>query len=801
MEFRYVLRSLRLSPGFTLLSVLVLALGIGANTAIFSVVNGVLLKPLAYKDAGRIVAVGNTWKDRKVSMGQMSEPDFDDLHNQSTVFDGLACYIPGGNDIVLVGKTAEYSAVSRVAPEFFQVMGIDAAAGRLFSPDEERPGGPLVAVVGDRFWKRRLHGDPHAIGQTVRAYDKLFTVVGILPPGFAFPEKTEVWIPRATFPLNEHRSAHNFRAVGRLKPGVPLEAAQTQLTAIAERLSQLYPLSNRNESIQAVPMQEQIVGSVRTTLYLLLGAVALVLLIACANVANLMLARATSRSREIAVRAALGAGRWRIARQLIVESTVIAILAAAAGLLLASWGIDSLLALAPANLPRLAEVQIDRWVLAFTLAVSLAASLVFGLAPVLQATRIDLNDALKRGAARGTVGGAAGRLRSVLVVAEIAISIVLLVGAGLLLRSFAALTRVELGYNPDRILVMQANLPAAGLEQARHVTNVYAEILRQVEPVPGVVAVAGARGLPGPGGRSNGGYYLEGGPGWEQLGMKAPQADFIVNTPGFFQVLQIPMVAGRDFSERDQYDAEFVAIVNESLVKLSFPRENPLGRRIQTGLDTPRFMTIVGVVRDIRIGEPAVPPRPAIYMPYLQHPNYGRDLQFVVKTQAAPMSMAETMRLKLRQIDSEIPVQFTTMDARLADTVASPRFRGVLLAIFAALAVGLAMAGVYGVMAYLVTQRSSEIGLRMALGANRAGIVRLVLGRCAALTAMGMVAGLLGARLAARLLQTMLFGVEAGDPLTYAAIAGVVAVIALLACAVPAWRASTVAPLEALRQE
>ena len=801
MELRYVLRSLRLSPGFTLLSILVLALGIGANTAIFSVVNGVLLKPLEYKDAGRIVAVGNTWKDRKLAMGQMSEPDFDDLHDQSTVFDGLACYLPGGNDIVLVGRTAEYSTVSQVAPEFFHVMGVDAAAGRLFAPDEERPGGALVAVVSDGFWKRRLGADPHAIGQTLRAYDKLFTVVGVLPAGFAFPEKTEIWIPRATFAKNEHRSAHNFQAVGRLKPGVSLEAAQTQLTAIAERLSQLYPLSNRNVSIQAVPMQEQMVGSVRTTLYLLLGAVALVLLIACANVANLMLARATSRSREIAVRAALGAGRWRIARQLMAESTVIAILAAAAGLVLASWGIDSLVALAPANLPRLAEVHIDRWVLAFTLAVSLAASLLFGLAPALQATRIHLNDALKRSAARGTVGGAAGWLRSGLVVSEIAVSIVLLVGAGLLLRSFAALTRVELGFNPDRVLVMQANLPSAGLEQAKRVTNVYAEILRQIEPLPGVVAAAGARGLPGPGGRSNGAYFLEGGPAWDQLGMKAPQADFIVGTPGFFKVMQIPMVAGRDFSERDQYDAEFVAIVNESLAKLSFPHESPLGHRIQTGLDTPQLMTIVGVVRDIRLAEPAVAPRPAVYMPYLQHPNYGRYLSFVVKTQAAPMSMAEPLRLKLRQIDSGIPVKFTTMDVRLSETVASPRFRGVLLTIFAALAVGLAMAGVYGVMAYLVTQRSSEIGLRMALGADRAGIVRLVLGRCAALTGMGMLAGLLGARLASRLLQTMLFGVEAGDPLTYAAIAGMVAFIALLACAVPAWRASTVAPLEALRQE
>jgi predicted permease len=802
MDLKFALRSLRLNPGFTLLSVLVLALGVGANTAIFSVVNAVLLQPLDYKDPGRIVAVGNTWNDRKISMAQMSEPDFDDLHDQSTVFDGLACYLGGaGGDSVLIGKSAEYSSVSRVSPEFFHVMGAEAAVGRLFSPAEDRQEGALVAAVSDGFWKRRLGGDRNAIGSTIRAYDKIFIIVGVLPPGFGFPGKTEVWIPRSSFDKNDHRSANNFQAIGRLKPGVSMAQAQTQLTAISAGLAQQYPPSNKNKYFQAIPVQEQLVGGVKTTLYLLLGAVALVLLIACANVASLLLARATSRSREIAVRAALGAGRWRIARQLMVESAVIAVAAALAGLVLASWGVDALLALAPPNLPRLAEVHIDGWVLAFTLALSLAASLVFGVAPALQASRIDLNHALKQGAARGTVGGAAGRMRSVLVVAEIAISIVLLVAAGLLIRSFGALTRVAWGFNPDRVLVMQANLASSNLEQAKRVTMVYGEILRQIQAVPGVVAAAGARGLPGGGGSSNGGYYIEGGPGWEQLGMKSPQADFIVNTPGYFKAMQIPLVAGRDFSERDRFESEFTAIVNESLARLSFPNQDPIGRRIQCGLDTPQFMSIVGVVRDVRMSDPAGALRPAIYMPYLQHPNYGRNISFVMKTQASPMALAEAMRLKVRGVNSEIPVKFTTMDARLAQTVASPRFRGILLGIFAALAVGLAMAGVYGVMAYLVTQRSSEIGLRMALGAGRASIVRLVLARGAALTGAGLAAGLLGALAATRLLRTMLFGVAATDPLTYGVMALGVALIALLACTVPAWRATTVDPLAALRQD
>jgi len=386
-------------------------------------------------------------------------------------------------------------------------------------------------------------------------------------------------------------------------------------------------------------------------------------------------------------------------------------------------------------------------------------------------------------------------------VAEIAISIVLLVGAGLLIRSFAALLKVDLGFNPDRVLVMHANMAASTLEQSKRVTAVYGEILRQVSAVPGVALAAAVNGLPGGAVGSNGAYFLEGGPGWEQLGWNSPQADFIIHTPGYFKLMQIPFVAGRDFSERDQFDAEFAAIVNQSLVKLSFPNQDPIGRRIQTGLDTPRFMTIVGVVRDIRQTDPALPPRPAVYMPYQQHPFYGRAMSFVIKTQSDPMGMAEAMRRKVREVNSEIPVRFTTMDARLAQTVASPRFRGILLGIFAGLAVCLAMAGVYGVMAYLVTQRAPEIGLRMALGADRGRIVRLVLARGVTLAGAGIAVGFLGALAATRLLQSMLFGITATDPLTYGAMAVVVAAIALLACAIPAWRAATVDPLAALRQD
>ena len=567
MEIKLVLRSLRSNPGFTILAIAILALGIGANTAIFSVVNSVLLRPLDYREPDRIVMVGNTYRDRKIAMAQLSEPDFDDLHDQSSAFDGLACYLGGPGNSVIANKAAEFASVVRVSPEFFHVLRTDASLGRLFSPEEERAGGPPAAVIADAFWKRRFGGDPNAIGSTLRAYDKVFTVVGVLPPGFAFPAETDVYVARAIYEKNEHRSANNFRAIGRLKNGISLEQAQTQLTAISARLEQAYPVSNKNHAFQAMPVREQMVGPVKNTLYLLLGSVALVLLIACANVANLLLARATSRTREIAVRAALGASRWQIARQLLAESATIAVVAGLAALVLASWGIEGLLKLAPANLPRLAEIRVDGVVLGYTLGLSLVASFLFGMAPAIEASRVDLNHVLKQGGGRGGVGAGAGGLRGALVIAEIAISLVLLVGAGLLIRTFAALTSVPPGFNPDRLLIVQANLAASSLQQSQRVLDVYDEVLRQVATIPGVVSPAGSTGLPGGAPRSNGGYFLQGGPGWEQLGVNSPQADFVVTTPGYFRALEIPLRTGRDFSERDRYEGEFVAIVNEALAR------------------------------------------------------------------------------------------------------------------------------------------------------------------------------------------------------------------------------------------
>jgi predicted permease len=684
-----------------------------------------------------------------------------------------------------------------VTGEFFEALGTRAAIGRLFTPDEIKAGAEF-AVISDSFWRRRFGAKTNAIGSSIQDYGKVFTVIGVTAPGFSYPAGAEVWVP--LWARTSSRTAHNYTVIGRLKPGVSLERAQNELDAIAVRLEQSYPVDNTGKRFRVMQLQDLLVKNVRTTLYLLLGAVTLVLLIACANVANLLLARAASRTREIAVRSALGASRWQIARQLLLESAMLAILGGVLGVAIAAWGVDALIAIAPDVLPGASDIGIDGPVLLFTLGLSLAVSFLCGLAPLLQAGRVDLVDSLKQGA-RGSTAGASSRLRSALVVAEVAVSIVLLVGAGLLMRSFAALAETDWGFNPNRLLIMQATMGYSGVDQARRVTRTYGEILHKIEGIHGVLAASAVYGVPGAF-SSNGGYFLEGGPDFQQLGLaRSPQADFVVVAPGYFRTLGIALRSGRDFNERDQYEADFVTIVNEALVKQTYPHEDPIGKRLKCGLDSPNYMRIVGVVADIRQSDPTLPPRPALYMPYQQHPLYGANSRFIMRTQGDPLLLSEPLRRTVREVSGEIPARFTTMDSRLADTMASPRFRGILLGIFAGLAVLLAMAGVYGVMAYVVTQRTPEIGLRMALGAGRPVILGLILSRGFQLAGIGVAIGLAGAFLATRLIATMLYSVTALDPLTFVATAVSAAVTTAIACGIPAWRATRVDPMITLRQE
>jgi putative ABC transport system permease protein len=802
MDLKFALRSMRNTPGFTFLAVLVMALGIGANTAVFSVVNTVLLKPLAYRDADRIVTIRKFWKKTASISANVSAPDFHDWHDQSNLFDAMAHYADWERPVV-TNSTAEYIRATEVGPEFFQVFSVQPLLGRLFTAEEQKPSSGGAAVISAAYWRSHFGGNPDVIGKSVRFDEKTLTIVGVTASGFDYPQKSAIWYPINTIhPENTYRSAHNYRAVGRLKPGVTVEQAQAQMTAIATRLEQLYSASNTDKTVVIHRMQDAMVSNVRFTLYVLLGAVGVVLLIACANMANLLLAKATSRTREMAIRAAVGASRGRIVRQLIVESAVLAAVAGVIGLILAVWGAEAIKALAPSNVPRLAETGIDGSVLAFTFGIAVVSSLIFGLAPALAVSKIDLNESLKQGAAKSVIGGGAGRLRAGLVVAEIALSVVLLTGAGLLMRSFDALVNVNLGFRPERILVAETSVPESSVEQAlKRAVPFDRDMLATLASLPGVSSAGGTMALPGKPG-SDGGYWIDHPPALDP-NVTAPQAVFSEITPGLFQTLGIPLKAGRDFTDRDVYDAPFTVIINEALARKSFPGENPIGHVLFCGFDAwpPKGMTIVGIAADARQYGPERPAQAEIFMPYAQHPRPAADFRLLARTSTDPIALEEAVRRKIHERDPEVPVKFTTMEAAVAEGVAAPRFRMLLLGLFAGLAVCLAMAGVYGVMSYVVGQRLNEIGLRMALGANTRDVLRMVLGQGLLLAGIGLTIGLAAAVAASRLLGSLLFEVKPTDPLTYLAVSAILGVVALAACYVPAWRATRVDPLVALRQE
>lgn len=797
-DLRYAVRNLRRSPGFATLAVLIMALGIGANTAVFSVVNAVLLKPLSYRDPDRIVTLSNFSTSREATTAlskQVSIPDVQDWHDQSSSFEAMAYY--NSREAPLIrGSVAEYARVTAVSPEFFRVFAIEPIAGRFFTAEEIKPGGGGALMISYAYWQSHFGGDPRALGQTVRALGPR-PIVAVLPPGFRFPNKTDVWVSAIGSPGS--RSSQNNLAIGRLKPGVALQQVQTEMTSIARRLDQQYPESNKGRSVAVTRMSDEMVGDVRFTLYLLLGAVTVVLLIACANTATLLLGKATARTREVAVRAALGASRQRIMRQLVTESLLLAFVAGVSGLLLAWWGSKALVAMAPADLPRLAEAGIDRWVLAFTLVISMITSLLFGLVPALFASRVDLSDALKQGAARLVGGGGMVRMRSVLVVAEIAMAVVLVSGAGLLIKSFVALQNVALGFKPENVLVMRATVPlppSVGFTRAR---QFFQDMLSQIAKLPGVLA-AGATMAPPGYVDSTGAYLIDrlpAQPDWS----RAPSVVLSIVAPGTFAALGIPLKSGRDFSDTDTLDRPFVAVVNEALVRRSFPNQDPIGRTIFCPFDSMKGMTIIGVAGDVRQRGPELEPMPECYMTYGQHPFNGAALSMVVRTTGDPNALAETLRRLAGERSPDVPVKFTTMQATLSANVAVPRFRTLLFGLFAGLAVCLAMAGVYGVMAYAVGQRSGEIGLRMALGASQGSVLQLILGQGLALAVAGLALGLAAAVAGTRLLTTMLFQVQPNDPLVYLAVTVLLGAVTLVASYVPARRASKIDPLGALRQE
>ena len=797
-DVRYGIRTLVRQPGFAATAILTLALGIGATTAIFSVVNAVVLRPLPFDSPDRMVVVTNTNLKTGARNTTVSGPDFRDWREQSRSFESLS-YYSSGETSVTVNGASDYATTTRVTPGYFRVLGATARIGRLLSAEEEQPGGPLSAVITDKYWRRQFAQDQKAIGSTITFGQRAFTIVGVTEA--RFPAPTDIYFAELVPPGPESRSAHNYRALGRLATGVPLAQAQAEMTGIAARLAQQYPLSNGDKGVVVVPLQDVVVGDTRQTLFVLLAAVAFVLLIACANVANLLLARAASRGRELVLRAAVGAGRLRLVRQMLTESVVLALFAGIGGVIIARWGVSALLTVAPADLPRISEVTVDVSALLFALAISLAASVIFGLAPAWHVSRVDLADGLRQGGKGSSLGIRGGWARKAFVVTEIALAAALVMGAGLLGRSLIALANVDMGFQSDRLVVLRTVVPVAGRPDFGRAIDTYRNLLTEIRAIPGVTAAGGVTSLP-TAVRSNGGYWIQGGPGPEVLGMKSPQAVFNVVTPDYFRTLQVPIVRGRDFNDGDRIDAPFVVLINEQLAKDAFPGVDPIGRTIRAGLDGLEPMTIVGIVKDIRTRGPARPVQAEVLMPYEQHQGPATSLNLVLRTDAAdPQAIGATAAKQIRNRNPEVPVRVETMEMTMAGATAAPRFRTVLLVVFAVVALLLAIAGVYGVMAYTVTQRVPEIGLRIALGATPSDVIGLVLREGAVLVVIGLVVGAALSFAGAQSISGLLFGVSARDPLVFAAVAALVATAAFAACLIPGRRALKVDPLLAIRGE
>ena len=799
-DLRYAFRSLRRQPGFAITAIVILALGIGATTAIFSVVNAVVLRPLPYPDADRIVGISTYWTRTGVRGATVSAPDFDDWEAQSRSFAAMA-YYAGGETSVTVNGVADYVPVYRVTPKFFEVLGARASLGRLLTAGEQAAGGPLAVVITDAFWRRQFGGHPSAIGSTVKLADRLFTIAGVLEPEFRFPARADIYAPMWIVPVTASRSAHNYRAIARLAPGVAVEQANSELAAIARRLEDEYPASNAGKTTAVLPLKELVVGDTRQTLMVLLGAVGLVLLIACANVANLLLARATAREREMVVRAAVGAGRGRLVRQVLTESATLGLAAGAFGVWLAGIGVMALGGLAPVDMPRLDEVRVDGAALAFAIGIALVASFIFGLAPAVQFSRVQLVDGLRQGGKGTTLGGRGAWARNAFVVAEVALAVVLVFSAGLLGRSLIALASVSMGFSAEQLLVVRTTVPVSSFKEASRATAFYRDLLPELRALPGVTAVGGVTSLP-TAVRSSGGFAIEGKSDLRQTGVRSPQAILNVVTPDYFRAMRIAFKGGRDFSDADRMDAPFVAIVNEALARASFPGEDAIGRRIQCGLDTLEYMTIVGVVSDVRTAGPSRPAQPEIFMPYEQHPGPATALNLVARTSAPdPLALADTIARKVRERNPDVPVRATTMEGTLEQASATPRFRTFLLAVFAGVALLLALAGVYAVMAYSVSQRIPELGVRIALGATPGTIMRLVVGQGAKLAGTGLLIGIALSLVAGRMLQGLLFGVAPQDPLMLVLVTVAVAAATIAACYVPGRRAVRVDPMQALRSE
>ena len=813
-DIRYGVRALLKTPGFTAVAVIVLALGIGANTAIFTVVNAVLLRPLPYPDSDRLVMLWETNPRFQIGIDTLpvTHGNFMDWREQNGVFDYVSALGVGRWNLTGSGEPERISGAS-VSANFFKLMGAEPKLGRAFGDDEDKPGASKVVVIGHALWQQRFAGQPDVIGRTMTLDGESYTVIGVAPERFQFPRakdlpyfvgvatQTDLWRPMILGEdfVNKSRANHQLSVMAKLKPGVTRERAQSEMTAIAERLEQSYPDSNQGIGVKVVALNEQVVGNVRPALWLMMGAVALVLLIACANVANLLLARSAARQREIAIRTALGASRGRVVRQLLTEAMLLAIVAAVAGTLLSLWGIKAMLSLSREAMPRAYEVGVDARVLGFAVAIAMLTSVLFGLTPALQNSKVNLSESLKEGA-RGLAGGRrANRVRSVLVIAEVALSVVLLIGAGLMIKSLAGILKVDPGFNPDNTVTMNIALLGSKYPSATRQIAFFQDVTHRVEVLPGVQSVGLISSAPLSGGVYAGGFSIK-----DRAGPEADDlvADRRMISPEYFNALGIPLLKGRGFSDRDDQNSPGVVVVSESWARRFLPHDDPLDKRIKLGgRDSTRpWLSIVGVAGDIRDTALESDAKPCVYIPYPQFPSSGMTL--VVRAAVDPKPLIHAIRDGVWAVDKDQPVtDIKTMDQSIADSVSPRRFNAMLLAIFASLALVLASVGIYGVMAYSVTQRTHEIGIRVALGARALDVIELVVGRGMALVLTGVAIGLAGAVALTRVMTSLLYGVSATDPLTFAGVSLLLVAVALLASYIPARRATKVDPMIALRCE
>ncbi len=790
-ELRYAVRQLRKSPAFAFTAVLTLALGIGANTAIFTVVQSLLLKPLEYPEADRIVALNTRWEQKAHIIPRMTGPDLVDIRDQAKSVQAIGFY-EGGELGVQLRDHATFVGVSGVNAGFAHVFQIQPEAGRWFTDAEAKH----AAVVNATFARNNFGGAEAAVGQIVKVEGQPLEIVGVVPSSFDFPNHTQVWMDYPAAPESTSRTAFNYRAVARLGGGVPLQAAQAELAGIGKRLQAAYPKDNEDKSFKFVPLQEQLVGPVRPMLLLLMFSVGLVLLIACVNVTHLYLARAVVRQRELAVRTALGSSRLRLGRMVILESLLLSAVGAALGMLIAVPMVRLLVSIAPAGLPRAGEVNLNFWVFAFTAGIALIATVAASLVPARQAARVDPIMALQQDSSRGMSSRHSFLLRNGLVIAEVAAAFILAVGASLLARTMLTLQSTDLGYSKTGLLIVDADAPAVNLDDSLAATRKFNGIFADLRTSPGVESVAGVMGLPTGKYGSNGYYSVNG----AAVDLHGGQAIFSLSSPDYFKTMEIPMLQGRDFTAADSYDAPFVAIISESLARQSFPGQDPIGHQIECGLDAPgKGMTIIGVVRDLRQDSPAESPGPALYMPLMQHPYMATQINIAIRTKVVPASLIDTVQAKIHQADPGIATRFTTMDAMVGDSVEMQRFRGVLVGSFAGVGLLLAILGVYGTVSYSVAQRTFEIGVRMTFGAERQSVLKMILRQVLVLATIGIVTGLALSLLAGRFIASMLAGVSPADPLSLGAAIAVLLLAAMCAALVPARAASRVEPMQALR--